>query len=55
MARVWTGERGGPLAHKWFYTHRFKPVVYELSDRGELPTIERPADADGEGDGGTFT
>jgi integrase len=50
---VWTGERGGPLAHKWFYTHRFKPVVEELSDRGELPTIERRAGVDG--DTGAFT
>jgi len=50
---VWTGERGGPLAHKWFYTHRFKPVVEEFSERGELPTIERPAGADG--DAGTST
>ena len=43
-ARVWTGERGGPLAHKWFYTHRFKPVVERLSASGELPTIDTPAD-----------
>ncbi len=50
---MWTGERGGPLAHKWFYTHRFKPVVEEFSERGELPTIERPAGADG--DAGTST
>src|SRR4051794_10881803 len=39
-ARVWTGERGGPLAHNWFYRHRFKPVVEELSARGELPTVD---------------
>jgi integrase len=32
-----TGERGGPLSHQWFYTERFKPVVEDLSDRGELP------------------
>ena len=36
--RVWTGERGGPLDHKWFYRHRFKPVVEELSAAGALPT-----------------
>lgn len=53
-ARVWTGERGGPLAHKWFYTHRFKPVVEELSQRGELPTIERQAGAEGDADTSTL-
>ena len=51
-ARVWTGERGGPLAHKWFYAHRFKPVVQELSLRGDLPTIESPG---ANGDVETFT
>jgi integrase len=24
---VWVGERGGPLNHKWWYNHRFKPIV----------------------------
>src|SRR5205823_4713191 len=24
---VWPGDRGGPLNHRWFYTHRFKPAV----------------------------
>lgn len=40
-ARVWTGERGGPLNHKWFYTERFKPVVDALSDEEKLPFVER--------------
>jgi integrase len=38
-ARIWTGERGAPLSHKWFYTHRFKPIVDELSADDELPVI----------------
>ena len=39
-ARVWTGERGGPLAHHWFYQQRFKPVVVDLSESGLLPVAE---------------
>ena len=42
--RVWTGERGGPLDHKWFYRTRFKPVVEELSARGLLPTATAETD-----------
>jgi integrase len=49
---VWTGERGGPLNHKWWYQDRFKPTVEKLSaaDRPtdkRLPTL---ADADESGD-----
>src|SRR5205823_1592199 len=36
-ARLWTGERGGPLSHQWFYQRRFKPVVEALSAAGDLP------------------
>ncbi|MBV9284801.1 MAG: site-specific integrase, partial [Acidimicrobiia bacterium] len=38
-ARVWTGDRGGPLDHKWFYKCRFKPVVERLSGHGRLPVL----------------
>jgi integrase len=38
--RVWTGERGGPVNHHWFYERRFKPVVEELSEQGLLPTLK---------------
>ena len=37
-SRVWTGERGGPLNHKWFYRNRFKPIVNKLTDQGRLPS-----------------
>jgi integrase len=43
--RVWTGERGGPLDHKWFYRKRFKAVVEELSARGLLPIVTGETDA----------
>lgn len=43
--RVWTGDRGGPLDHHWFYERRFKPVVKELSGASYLPVL---ADEDGE-------
>jgi len=36
-ARVWTGDRGGPLDHRWFYRQRFSPVVDDLTERGRLP------------------
>lgn len=45
--RVWTGEGGAPLNHKWFYRHRYKPVVNELSDLDLLPTLT-VEDEDGE-------
>ncbi len=37
--RVWTGDRGGPLDHHWFYERRYKPVVRKLSALGYLPVI----------------
>lgn len=48
-ARVWTGDRGGPLDHKWFYRHRFSPVVDDMTEpgRGLLPT-SRKVLSDGE-------
>ena len=39
--RVWTGNRGGPLNHHWFYESRFKPTVEHLTGSRELPTIQR--------------
>lgn len=39
-ARVWTGERGGPLSHRWFYEHRFRPVVAALSAADMLPVSD---------------
>lgn len=39
--RVWTGDRGGPLAHHWFYGERFKPAVDALSDESKLPVTVR--------------
>lgn len=50
--RVWTGEGGGPLNHKWFYTHRYKVTVARLSAAGYLPTYEYPTD---DGDMATLT
>jgi integrase len=38
--RVWVGERGGPLNHKWFYNTRYKPTVVALSEKGLLPVAE---------------
>ena len=38
--RVWTGERGGPVNHKWFYTERFRPAVKDLTEEGRLPSVE---------------
>lgn len=35
--RVWTGERGAPLNHQWFYKHRFRPVVEKLTKERQLP------------------
>ncbi len=40
-ARVWTGDRGGPLDHRWFYRQRFSPVVEDLTERGRLPVSTR--------------
>lgn len=40
-ARVWTGDRGGPLDHKWFYRQRFSPVVEDMTERGLLPTSRK--------------
>lgn len=45
-ARVWTGIRGGPLDHRWWYTHRFAPVVAELAERDALPVVERVVDGE---------
>lgn len=50
--RVWTGERGGPLNHHWFYMHRFKVVVDELSAKGLLPVHDVPVE---DGDVETLT
>jgi integrase len=36
--RVWSGDRGGSLDHRWYYKKRFKSVVEELSAAGVLPT-----------------
>lgn len=45
--RVWTGERGGPVNHKWFYKTRYKPIVNQMSDEGLLPVLQEE-DEDGE-------
>lgn len=29
---IWTGDRGGPLNHKWFYNHRYKPTVLAMRE-----------------------
>lgn len=46
-ARIWTGDRGGPLDHRWFYRQRFSPVVADLTERGRLPVATK-VQADGE-------
>ncbi len=38
--RVWTGDQGGALSHKWFYAQRFVPVVDDLTERGVLPVVD---------------
>ena len=43
--RVWTGERGAPLNHHWFYVHRYRPAVERLTERGLLPS---EVDVDGD-------
>jgi integrase len=35
--RVWVGERGGPLNHKWFYNTRYKPNERALRHIGVKP------------------
>jgi hypothetical protein len=47
--RVWSGEQGGPVNHKSFYSHRYKPVVVALSEEGLLPMLEVDDDQ-GDGD-----
>ena len=40
--RVWVGERGGPLNHKWFYNNRYKPAVVALSDEDYCRSTRQP-------------